>query len=575
MNVRQLPSLHGREASRVERLAGESRGDTVNALAMASPSKLPSIGARPRSAIDGSRLRSYAEPGDTANGAALKSAKRRSLLPAFNKKPSAEEQHQIREDVDESDEVESVASSGASEPQPRKAMEEMDRRAMPPPPSKLGRPASVYTGGFFKGSATRLQPPQASQKGHGRADALAALEGAGPEGSTSRPAPTIPKRTTSTRLPQSGVPQGLKRTSSIKPRDPAHSKTKIVQQKEAHHTANGSTSTNTAPGTTNKRGSIVGSRLAPSDGPQVTGRASSSASNVTTPTSPKKPHQAQAQANRRSQMLPPPRPAFNTFQQHYSPAKSGLPKPPIPNGKSIKAPALVTTEETPMSFEASKQQIELLQLSLLHQSGLKTLREYESSAQHKLSKKQSKLRKEFEAIRELEMEQQHIANLTSLDTWCPDSALLAENLQILSKVHTELSALTEPESRYANLVSMFEAWTQQTEVESMPIFLDSLPPDWHKSHTSLALRLRALQRDVELLPPPPPAEASSSPSSVAVLLLSSRQLLDNMLRELEMMTKLEKELLEREKTRIEEEIDAIDYESVVSSDWTPAWRSVQ
>ncbi|KAH9822907.1 hypothetical protein Tdes44962_MAKER00735 [Teratosphaeria destructans] len=543
---------------------------------MASPSKLPSIRARSRSAIDASRLSIYAEPGETANnGATPKSAKRRSLLPTFNRKSSAEEQHQIREDVDESDEVESVASSGASEPQPRKAMEEVDRRAMPPASSKLGRPASVYTGGFFRGSATRLQAAQTSQSGHGRADALAALEGAGSGAPTPRPAPSIPKRTTSTRLPQSGVSQGLKRTSSIKPRELAHSKTTNVQQKDAYHTRNGSASTSTVPGTTNKRGSVVGSRLAPSDGPQVTNRTSSSAFNTTTATSPKKPNQAQAQANRRSQMLPPPRPAFNTFQQHYSPAKSGLPKPPIPNGKSVKAPALVTEEESPMSFEASKQQVDLLQLSLLHQSALKTLREYEYSAQRKLSKKQSELRKEFEAIHELEMEQQHIANLTALDTWCPDSALLAENLQILSKVHSELTALTEPESRYADLVSVFEAWTQQTEVESTPTFLDPLPPDWHKSHTSLALRLRALQRDVELLPPPPPTEGLSSPSSVAVLLLSSRQLLDNMLRELEMMTKLEKALLEREKARIEQEIDAINHESVVASEWVPAWQSMQ
>jgi hypothetical protein len=280
-------------------------------------------------------------------------------------------------------------------------------------------------------------------------------------------------------------------------------------------------------------------------------------------------------------MLPPTRPAFNTFQQHYSPAKSALPKPPIPTGKHTRSPTLtLTEEETPLPFEVAKQQLELLQLSLLHQSSLKTLKEYEASAHRKLSKKQLKLRKEYEVIRELELEQQHIANLTALDTWCPDSSLLAENLQILSKIHTELSALTEPSSRYAELVSVFEFWIERTDPTNPPStsssFLEPLPQEWHKAHTSLALRLRALQRDVEMLPPAPkPKDGAAIPSSVEILIGSSRQLLESMLMELEMMTKLEKGLVERERVRVEQEVKAIGCGSYLATkEWVPAWQSV-
>jgi len=236
----------------------------------------------------------------------------------------------------------------------------------------------------------------------------------------------------------------------------------------------------------------------------------------------------------------------------------------------------------PVSFEVAKQQIELLQLSLLHQASAKTMRGYDASAKRKLGRKQAKLRKEHEGIRAIEMEQQRTANLIALDSWCHDPTLLAEHLQILSKVYTEVSALIEEGSRYAQLIAIFESWAEDADPsishDSRPPagFLDPLPPEWRKSHTSLALRLRALQRELEVVPQPPRNE--ERPSSLELLLGSCRELLDGMFRELELMTKLEKGLLEREKKRVEDEVKALTLDGGLienaKKQWVPAWQNV-
>lgn len=228
-----------------------------------------------------------------------------------------------------------------------------------------------------------------------------------------------------------------------------------------------------------------------------------------------------------------------------------------------------------ITSEVAKQQVELLQLSLLHQASTRTLQEYDASARKKLGRKQAKLRKEYEAIRAIETEQQRVANLMALDAWCHDPALLAEHLQILGKVYGELSALTEQGSRYELLTTEFETWTEGAQAASRASFIEPLSPEWHKSHTSLALRLRALQRDIEMLPPPP--RNADRPSGLELVVDRCRDLHSGMLKELEIMTKLERGLLEQEKRRVDEEVSALELDGDASAtaaqtQWVPAWQ---
>ncbi|KAK5109069.1 hypothetical protein LTR62_007525 [Meristemomyces frigidus] len=489
-----------------------------------------------------------------------KQNKRRSLLPQFSRKTSGEVDT-IKEDGDVAEMergFDSVKERTGGEYE-RSTIQEAARKAMPPPASRLNRPTSVYGSGIGRAPTVRSQPRQ--DRSDPRADALAALNGTAP---APRPR-TTPiaaglSRTPSTRLPQSPA-QGLSRTASVRPKE--------AQARTAQSTI------------AEKRTSTTRSRP-----PSIDAKANARPQSITSPPSPASSTSSRPNARPQSQLFAPSRPNFSTYQQHYSPAKSSLPKPPIPNSRISKPlqPAPIDFEDLGApTFEVLKQQTELLQLSLLHQASLQTAQEYDTSARRQLSKKQAKLRKAHETIAAQESEQNRIASLTILEDWCPhDPSLLAENLQTLSKIHHELSSMTEhPTGRYTELVAVFERWVDSTLVENRAgTFVLALSQVWHKTHTSLALRLRALQRDLLGLPPAPGMQEGGyregEQAALRQVLEYCSLLLDGMLRELEMMGKLEKEVLLREKARVDEEVGVLVAGDLsrVPRKWVPVWQSV-
>lgn len=290
---------------------------------------------------------------------------------------------------------------------------------------------------------------------------------------------------------------------------------------------------------------------------------------LATPSSPQAP-----QTKLRS-MPPPSRPAFSTLQQHYSPAKSALPKPPVPPAKATST--LPAHPDTAITFETAKQQAELLHLSLLHQASDTAQQQYTASARRKLRARHTALTRTFVEIQAAEHENQKLSNLAALAAWSHSPADLAEDLQTLGRMFRELAALSEPDSRYSELVTTFETWMHRaqhllrrerrgTETD----FLEPLPESWKHASVSISLRLRALQRELSLLPPPPTDQAKRS-SSLGTLLRCCSNLSDGMAAELDVMTKLEREVLAREKRGIEEDIVRMNGIEQIDR-WMPAWQ---
>jgi hypothetical protein len=281
--------------------------------------------------------------------------------------------------------------------------------------------------------------------------------------------------------------------------------------------------------------------------------------------------------------LPPPsRPTFSTYQQHYSPAKSAAPKPAIPSAKGT-APTAAPEEdeeEVPITFDIAKDQIELLQLSLLHQTSASTLRAYEYSAKHKLSHRHAKLQEAFSTIEEEEREQRRHTNLNALETWCVDPQLLVEHLQILNRVVADLHSLTEPGSRFEELATTFEDWIIAAEKsltagDEVTSFIEPLSESWRTAHTSLAIKLRSVQHDIGLFPPLPRETKTDNPSSLRLILITCTKLVDGMLRELDMMTKIQKEVLRRGQAQVDDsvkELLASNDGNLTKQAWTPAWH---
>jgi hypothetical protein len=237
-------------------------------------------------------------------------------------------------------------------------------------------------------------------------------------------------------------------------------------------------------------------------------------------------------------------------------------------------------EDIPATFEATKEQIELLQLSLLHQASASTLRAYEYSAKHKLSHRHAKLQQEFQMIEDEEREQRKQTNFEALDVWCVDAALLAEHLQILDHVVADVRSLTEPSGRFADMTTTFEDWLISAEqclmgTSEKRSFVESLPETWKTTHTSLAIKLRSVQHDLELFPPLPKEANPESPSSLRLILTSCSALVDGMLKELEVMMRTQKEIMQQSRELVDGQVNDL----LSSSDgilekevWSPAWR---
>ncbi|KAK3719455.1 hypothetical protein LTR37_004313 [Vermiconidia calcicola] len=570
---------------------------------MASVSRLPSVRRqagddgsaarrrRPMSMIEGPASNLYLDTQATVvpEADASKKAKRRSLLPQFNRKASGDGKADL--DIKEEDENEQHDSSRPSSKDARDLGESAGRRAIDvdrpnmPPPSKRSRPPSMIPprgasqfAGMKPGVAHSRQIPkdQDVDTDAARAEALDALTGSTPAtpSKLAMPASGL-KRASSTRLPHSHSVSG-----PIIP-----SRTTSNQTSHAQGRISSGITGNRAPTTTaEKRSSAARPRppSQPDQAPEHVARISPPRSSVISRARPNSqmlqqtsPQRAPAGSRTRpvSQMPPPTmRPNFNTYQQHYSPVKSALPKAPLPPSKAVK-PAATADSDLAMTFDITMQQIELLQLSLLHQASNKCMREYTTSAKQKLGRKHTRLRKDYEGLRATELVHQRIINLSALEAWCRDPGLLVENLQILSLVYSDLTALMEEGSRHGDVVSIFELWMNDAEAPESGTFVQPLPDDWKAAHASLSLKLRSIQRNLGVLPP---AHASGEEgAAIEMVLKSCKTLVDGMLKELEVMVRLEKELLAREKTRIEEEVKALVLDDVgMQSIWVPAWQKV-
>ena len=154
--------------------------------------------------------------------------------------------------------------------------------------------------------------------------------------------------------------------------------------------------------------------------------------------------------------------------------------------------------------------------------------------------------------------------------------MLAENLQVLARVHKDVAAITHVESRYTELLHVFEDWVATAEGTMnghSSGFVEPLPGSWREAHASTALKIRSLQREMATLPPPPEQdEETASKTSLHVVFTSCKSLVDGILRELDMMAALERELLGQEKVRINSAVTGLDTKGHSATAWVPAWQ---
>jgi hypothetical protein len=424
---------------------------------------------------------------------------------------------------------------------------------MPPPSAPLGRAQSI-----------RSRPvPQPSTS---------------TTATSSRSGLVAPSRTLSTRAPASSA------AAAPKPRIPSHSRTASTSNLASASTGDSTLKRSATLTSTTKHLRSQSSTTTSSTSRLATPSAPSTPTSVKRSADPVKPlvrRLVRPPATSNAPNLEPStsRPAFNTLQQHYSPAKTTLPKPPVPSSRAAPS-AEVKAVQSGAVFETAKLQSELLYLSILHEAAEPNFRGYEKSAKQALQAEFEATQEEVEQIREQERIFQEQENLSAIADWlgvqgAHVSPEAAEMIQSLSGCFNELMMLSAPESKYTALVHDFSEWAAEaTEQDRAHIFSGPLPQDWHHTHASITQRLRLVEREVEMLPSAPPrANEEGSESSLAIMLKYLNDLVLGMKEELEAMLRLERQVVSTEKQRVSNAVAGLSMDTLLQSseEWTAAW----
>ncbi|KAI8635057.1 hypothetical protein F5Y19DRAFT_134446 [Xylariaceae sp. FL1651] len=314
------------------------------------------------------------------------------------------------------------------------------------------------------------------------------------------PSTTIPS-TSSSRVASTARPKssgGPPPTTSQRERQLGHSRAK-------------STATALTTATILRPLSHAPSVLSPSPTPSTVSSAASNTSTsvATTTTATSKPQtrsqtrHSRTQSQSQSQSIPPTttstlaarRPAFNTNQQHYSPAKALAPKPLTSTYLAPPSPSKQPVNVA-LTAETSRLQTELLQLSLLHREARAVSTSWHASARLKLGARFEELAAADRALRASEREGAEARGMRDLIRWGnadPETSTdpgvsgvkglknrtgevrtdksrdegakkklaLDEKIQLLDQVLNGVWVLGEPGGRYQRAVRAFEGWAQQ------------------------------------------------------------------------------------------------------------------
>lgn len=265
-----------------------------------------------------------------------------------------------------------------------------------------------------------------------------------------------------------------------------------------------------------------------------------------------------------SMLLPPgSKPAFSTLQQHYSPLKARGPKPA---SSTLIHPPVVETPGV-VTLETSFLQTYLLQLSILHSSFHPTYTEWCASTRHTMRRKFAEVAARAEITQEREREVRGRSNAAALGVWGggPEGAL-GENVQTLATVLQDLDVLCDERggkvaATVAGFAGWFEAvrelWSLRAQVEeggdgeAAMEFVDGLGAVWRQEVATLIRRLSGLRSLMDSL------EKPQADSTVAEVVDCVCEILRGAIEELDLMTRIEKIVGEREKAWVDARLDRV------------------
>lgn len=162
-------------------------------------------------------------------------------------------------------------------------------------------------------------------------------------------------------------------------------------------------------------------------------------------------------------------------------------------------------------------QTELLQLSLLHKSGLERNDQWERDAESELRRKYDSVAGNYKAILDVEKETQRQVNGQALHHWLRNAREhngqqgFAEQIQLLSLIAQEVYDIGDSHSgRYTMAILEFESWLQRVEEvrearmswvggQSGGDFINPIRREWKDEINALILKLELASRQLQSL----------------------------------------------------------------------------
>lgn len=256
------------------------------------------------------------------------------------------------------------------------------------------------------------------------------------------------------------------------------------------------------------------------------------------------------------------KPAFTSFQQHYSPARNLAPKPLTSTFLAPPSPSKLPANVA-ISSETSRLQTELLQLHLLHRDADAVTASWHASARNRLKSRFESLVEADKTVSKDEAALEEARNIAALAAWAADGQDLENRVQALDGILSGLWSLGEPGGRYARVVRTFEKWfdamvvsvearrraggvgvlTEDNEVA----FIRELDPAWKEEVSLLAAKLDGWRRQLSKLQMyHHEADQESGGSSLARILSGCRAQTHDMLAELDLMEQMERDAISQE-----------------------------
>ncbi|KAK1826033.1 hypothetical protein QBC39DRAFT_399373 [Podospora conica] len=286
------------------------------------------------------------------------------------------------------------------------------------------------------------------------------------------------------------------------------------------------------------------------------------------------------------------RPAFNTHQQHYSPAKSLAPKPTTASYLAPPSPSKLPANVA-ISSETARLQTELLQLHLLHRVAAPVAAQWRASARSQLGARFAALVARDDAVGRLEAEAVEEENVRALLAWgAAGGAGLEGKVQALDAVVCGLwGLLQEPGGRWGKVVRRFERWLGRVEeargerkrmdgaaavVGVERVLVGEMDGAWREECGGLARRLSEMRRGLEGLGVEetlaPRRGGEGGQSSLVRMVGACRILVAGMLEELEVMDGIEREVVEEERQWVSEVNREMDKEESTTKGAGAIWR---